>query len=64
MDKDAAPLRQFMGPIADQIDTYPMDAMVDAPMGDDRGQLQLEAGAGATSTRAITCPSSIRRRSS
>ena len=28
MDKDAAPLRQFMGPIADQIDTYPMDAMV------------------------------------
>ncbi len=28
MDTNAAPLRQFMGPIADQIDTYPMDAMV------------------------------------
>ena len=28
MDTDAAPLRQFLGPIADQIDTYPMDDMV------------------------------------
>ena len=28
MDENAAPLRQFMGPIADQIDTYPMDKMV------------------------------------
>lgn len=28
MDDDAVPLRQFMGPIADQIDTYPMDKMV------------------------------------
>ncbi|WP_095012624.1 aromatic ring-hydroxylating oxygenase subunit alpha [Tsuneonella mangrovi] len=28
MDEDAPPLRQFLGPIADQIDTYPMERMV------------------------------------
>ncbi len=28
MDTEAAPLRDYMGPIADQIDTYPMDEMV------------------------------------
>jgi phenylpropionate dioxygenase-like ring-hydroxylating dioxygenase large terminal subunit len=28
MDTSAAPLRDYMGPIADQIDTYPMDEMV------------------------------------
>lgn len=28
MDPDAAPLRQFLGPIADQIETYPMEKMV------------------------------------
>lgn len=28
MDRDAAPLRAFLGPIADQIDTYPMDQMI------------------------------------
>ena len=28
MDIDAAPLRQYLGPIADQIDTYPMADMV------------------------------------
>ncbi len=28
MDADAAPLRQYLGPIADQIDSYPMDDMV------------------------------------
>lgn len=28
MDKDAAPLKSFLGPIVDMIDTYPMDRMV------------------------------------
>ncbi len=46
MDPDAAPLREWLDPVADHLDVYRMERHEAHALGDGRGRLQLEVRAG------------------